>query len=251
MFAARGLILVGLTVAAPSVLAQDAPPISTDRPGVTDSTSQMAPGAVQLETGVLYTPGWNRIDVAPNQLRMGATPGLELRVGLPGFVGVEGAADGFVDGHVALRFRLRGSARQGGAAPLLQATVGTTLPSGSGDYGVETGQPFGQVVATWLTGAATTLNVMVQVAGPWDGAERWVQTIASSSFYVTVHQDWSVFVEPALITGLSADGGSRWILDGGVVWLATRALQLDVTGGVNLEGGTATAFFGAGIATRF
>jgi hypothetical protein len=251
--ASRNLLACALVWWSGSVCAQEAGPISTDRPGVTDSTSQMARGAFQLETGVLFGLAADRVDVAPNQLRFGALSWLELRVGLPGYVHEAGSdgAGGFFDGNLALRFRLRGETEQGRPVPLLQATVGTTVPSGSGRYRVEALQPFGQVVATWLTGSRTTLNVMVQLAGPTDGDERWLQTIVSSSFYVALGPRWSFFLEPALLTGLDADGGTQGVFDGGVLWLVTRELQLDVSGGVNVGGGSTAGFVGAGIAARF
>ena len=92
LLAALALILV-----APSLAAQ---PLVTDRPDFTESTSAVAPGRVQVETGVFVELRRTEQVAIPNQtivtrdrtvslpealVRVGVVPGLEVRLGPPSY----------------------------------------------------------------------------------------------------------------------------------------------------------------------
>jgi len=249
------LTLVSLLIATalPCAAAAQEGPIDTDRPGITDTPTIVGPGRIQFETGWLYFPTDGTHSVAPNQLRIGALPWMEVRVGLPGYLALDEPVhlNGWVDGNVALRFKLRESSGPG-TGPAVQVTIGTTIPSGSDAFRVHAIQPFAEVVAGWPLATRTNLNTMVLVANLDDGEDRWTQVLGSAALYRTLSDRFSGFIEAAINaeTGNGRDDVTP-IVGAGLVFLATRTLQLDVNGGFGLQGGVTDSYFGGGLGVRF
>jgi hypothetical protein len=118
--------------------AQDAPPIVTDRPDVTESAIVVPPWSLQVENGVTWTlqSGQRTVSGTESLLRLGVAPGMELRFGLPDYVlnlSTGRLPDGFND--LSVGFKQQVGPLPGGIA--LSIIVAATLPTGT--RGITTG----------------------------------------------------------------------------------------------------------------
>lgn len=241
------------------------PPLVTDRPDRTESSSTVDPGRTQLEWG------WTRthdddggveatVDtVSEALLRHGLAPDLELRLGFAGFIAEEmeiaGASPvesdaGAGDGEIGAKWRWL---HESESVPEVALIGGITLPTGA--VGSPRADPslvvaISKDIAAGF-GAATNLGVS------WESEEQAGDDSTLSSF------DYS-FVVGADITeavggyleyfgdaGLSRDGGPANTLAAGVTWLLAPNLQLDLSGGAGLSEDAEDRYVAIGFSYRF
>jgi len=237
-----------------------------DRPTVSDSACAVAKGEIVLEAGFQHAylrgPGGGTADNFPEA---------EVRVGLPGsneFVllppnynrqrtrAFSGSPEQKTDGLSAMTLGLKhelGYTRQWfGAVEAL-----FTLPSGGSAFGSRgLGAAFNGIVDYELSdqiGLSLQLGVSSQTDPVASGGGRFTSLVSN---LVTTWQPMERLQFYGEIYGQTSAGpgeGAGYNADGGVQYLITPALEVDLEGGVRLVGdlGGLTHYFGTGMGLRF
>lgn len=239
--------MLAAAAASAGASAQEAGPIATDRPSITDGVSLMSPGAWQLEAGWTYTVVDERHDLGAASLRLGLTRRFEVRVGIPAYTWLA-RGEGFQDASIGARVLLR-SGEAGGAT--LQTTFGTTLPTGSDLHSPATLQPFASLTASLPVAPGTSVGSTVRWSNLDDGEARWSQWVLSAAAFHALTERLSGFLEIAVQAPSARDDVARPVFDGGLMLLLNDSWQLDVNGGVILRDGSSAGFVGAGLGIRF
>ena len=212
-----------------------APEVAPDRPSVSTSTQTIAPGGVQIESGIQYAS--TRRAAAPDDrqytvqatLRVGLTPRLEARLEGAPLVRLRGDEEdtGFGDLSVGVKYRCLDQA-EGVWWPSLGVEPFVKLPSasppiGSGrtDFGI-TG------LMSWELprGLHLDANTGVAAISQTDPHGFLVQATASASLGKNITKGLSAYVE--LFFASPAEHGDRNSLgfDTGAVYLLTRHIAL-------------------------
>ena len=221
--------------------------IDTDRPDLTDGSSRLDPGVVQVETGWSRTAAGSQVSQSFSDalVRVGVTRAFELRVFTPGveresFPGV--ADDSW--GEAGAGFKLGKTSADGnrGVAVVADLVVPAEHPGSltdvqavlAGDWGSDD------------FGVSTNLGVHAVSA---DGGTS-SSLLASVSVSRGVTKRVSAFAE--LAGERHAGAGSRWsrFADAGGSWAVARRLQLDASFGRDLESGGPWTI-GAGASKRW
>jgi hypothetical protein len=213
----------------------DLAPMVTDRPGQTNGPFAVAPGHLQIETGVVnYTydhgTSLHRLDLfSQTEFRVGLVPDGEFDLVINPYSWQAQAGQlisGFGDTTLQGKWCLWGSAESATAFGLIPFV---TLPTGGqalGAGGTEGGIAF-PFVATLPAGFG--LGIMPGVAAiRYPGGGYYTQVTASISLEHDIVKNVSVFGEFA--AALDAARPGEWVgsIDFGLAYLITNDLQLDV-----------------------
>ena len=238
-----------------------AQPLSADRPGVSNPPNVVAPGELQLETGVHFERETHGDD--PNSgawmlprpaLRVGVLSFLELRASADGLVleTRSGADDRASGSDLSVGSRAR-AFDQAGLRPAAALDFDLSLPTGSNAVTSDGVDPRGTILLEWSWAERFTLDVNVGLGsaslGPGD-SRRSFQVAPSASFDVSLAPRVDAFVE-YFATFNERVLDDQHALDAGFAWLVADDLQLDVSGGAGLSEAAPDFFVAAGCAWRF
>lgn len=245
------------TIAAPALLllmlsallfSQGQPPIATDRPGFGTGATTVAPGAVQIESGLQidYPDDNTTVLTAPLAvIRTGLSERLEVNLAYPGWIRVDNGGSSTARSDLSLGGKLRLDRRG-----LLRTTLfgAATLPVGEDGATSDQVDGLAGLAAEYQAGPGLGLSVSVQggsAAGP-DGRTGNGQVAVGIT---TSNSDrLSSFVEYAA-TGLFGDLSTGQFLDAGFTFLAAPNVQLDISGGLGLTNASAD-FVSLGLSVR-
>jgi hypothetical protein len=259
---------LGVGPMASSAFAQEdeAPPLSSDRPGETTSPGVVPKGYVQWEAGFQW--GYDEddgteidtVEVLASTVRIGLSRRTELRIlWLPYNVVAREAAAGQTTqrgaGDAAINAKVR-LAEQNGARPEFALVAGVTLPVGSeGISSDEFDANLGLLFANGLTERlsfgynlgitrATTASALGQ-------RETNTELLTTGSLSIAAAPDVGVFVELYSTRVLGSDGSWSLSADTGVTWLVRPRIQLDLSVGNGLSDPDTDRFVGIGFTIRF
>lgn len=236
----------------------DAEPLSTDRPGVADPPTVVAPGAIQLEGGFRFAretdgdvPPTSTIIVPNSLLRIGLLPFLELRASTDGFIDEKrsGGTDRSNGSDIEIGTRLRFFG-QDGIRPAAGLTLELSFPTGGNASGLD---PSGNFLLEWSWKERFTLDTNLELAAPTVGngdSHRAFRIAPAISLTIALGASTAFFIEyySAFVNRGEDDEHS---IDGGFTWLATDDLQLDISAGAGLNDAAPDFFVSAGVAWRF
>lgn len=236
--------LLLLLILALPVAAQDT--IATDRPDFTESTSTVPHRSLQAEFGYSRaTVGDDFVETAgEGLLRFGLRSRLELRMGLPSRVNVDGLDAGLADMSVGVKWNA-GQFGEGGLFTL----VGTvTLPTGADDFSAGQAEPtFAAVASLPVTDriglAAQTGLHFFKSEDAWDSS-----IMATAVLGLSVVEKVGAFAGIRMDTLAGADAQLQSQV--GLTYLFSPLFQIDVHGGVGLSDTAPDHFFGFGLAYR-
>jgi hypothetical protein len=245
---ARGLRFtsgLALLLAATAAGAADDGPIVTERPSVSASPLALPEGRWQLETGAQYTNGAGRVDTqtAPFALlRRSLGDRVELQVGWTGVTRLEARGEDETlreDGSFALKWQLTPD----GARTALALLGSTTLPLGEEPAGGDGTDPALGLLWTHAAGGAELFGTAL-------ATDRDAGTELTNAVGVgfPVGRATSAYVEYA---GTWLDDRGSHLVNAGIAWLPHDDLQLDVYGGLGLDGDADDTFLGLGLSRRF
>lgn len=265
------LICASLSAMATAALAQGPGPLVTDRPDQTESASVVGVKYIQLELGWLLTEEAG----ADLRVRRHAVPGLLVRIGVLarrlearlGFAGWmrthnQPAADsGFVrsgvgDLDVGLKVRLLDAV---GARPDV-ALIGTlNLPTGDAAFSRLRADP--TLLVAFASELSPVAGVGYNIGAEWSTgcdpavADACVEVITvylpyTLAFGFAVGERVGVFLESFGALPVGDTEVARHSLDGGLTLRVRDNLQLDVSGGIGLNGAAEDWLVGAGVALR-
>lgn len=250
--AAAWLTLLVLATAG-AASAEDDDPLVGDRPDFTESAVTIAPGRVQVESGATHTDSGDAEsqELGEVLVRIGLTPRLELRVGLPSYARVDGLRgndpSGFTDASLGIKLAL---GEAGGWTTALLA--GTSLPTGSSEFRSSRAQPDVVLAAERDLTDSVALGTNVGFSYGYDsqGGGRFTEFFASAALGLPLGESAGVFVELFGFVPSSSGGPESYFFDAGVTRGLGPDLQLDVRAGVGLNSAADDYFVGAGLIWR-
>jgi hypothetical protein len=243
--------------------AQEPAPISTDRPGLLFSSLVVDPGTLQLELGLpqvsLVEGGGTEVRSAstPFVLRWSPGPDWELRLGGPlftrvdvDFPGGETTDEGFGDLEVGAKWHLVDGA---GSRPSFALIPSVVLPVGEEGFSAEEPAYLLNAAAEWGLpggwGLAALAGGKRGETADGDAFAEW--TLALALGRALPDPRWSAYGEVAAVDNDQPATDAAVYVGGGVKWLASPDLQLDLSFDRGLTDGAADWLAGFGLSTRF
>lgn len=249
--------------APPTAAAQSSSPINTDRPSFTNAPRVVAPGTVQIETGleVLRDTIEARTDTgtasatsAPHvHVRLGMSRSIELRAEMAGWIrrdsGRTGAAASTSVSDLALAVEYQ-FARQDGLGLDLAVIAGSTLPIG-GRVSSGAADPFARLVWGRDLGPAVNLGGTLNWSAPTSNSDRLRTLDASLVFGHALFGSLSAFWEGVVRHQDVDDDAVLALGNVGLLWGLRPDWQLDAWAGRGLTDRAPDWRFGVGAAYRF
>jgi hypothetical protein len=240
----------------------NAPTISTNRPSFSDAASLVPAGHLQVETGYTFTKR-NREGVeterhtGPEVLaRYRVLDRLEAQLLWGGYAwqdtasgGESTADDGATDLGVGVRVPI---AEQDGWLPQLALGGIATLGTGHGAFSTNDHTvPTGKILWAYTLDGGYGLGGNLIVSYPYDGEQRFDQVAASVYGTKALDDRTTLFGEYYVVTPYANGTGPAHTVDGGVLFIASRTVQLDARIGFGLNDEADDCFVGAGISFLF
>lgn len=238
------------------------PTISTNRPSFSDSASLVPADHVQVETGYTFTKRHRsgteteRHAVPELLLRYRLLDRLETQVLWGGYAFQDATSGGSTveaDGDTDFGFGIRVPIEaQHGWMPTLAlggiATIGTGDDAFStGDHAVATGK----LLWAYAFEGGFGLGGNCIASYPYDGRERFDQLAASVYGTWSLDDRITLYGEFYVVTPYANGSGPAHNVDGGVLFLASRTVQLDARVGFGLDDEADDFFTGVGISLLF
>ena len=246
----RTLLVLLASVYLPNAMAQDAAyadPISAERPGFSSSPLALGKSVFQLEAGYQFsqldgTPDFDEHLLPLALMRYGIAEKLELQVGWSGLSVTDqgGNSDSAVtDASIGVKWQVNDSA----ASVPLALFAGLSIPIGDDAVSANEAEPtFG---AFWSHSAALDWFGTVLIKESNDEAV-YANAVGIS---LPLEGDRSAYIE--YYGEYGGQSGPVNFLNGGISYLPTHNVQLDLHGGFSLNDRGADMFLGAGVAVRF
>jgi hypothetical protein len=214
-------------VAAPVV------PIQPDRPDVTNGTSIVDVGLLQVEAGVQHlwvAPSQHSVGT-PISFRVGIFEWLEARVSMDGFLRQTDALSSVSGvGNVQLGAKIRLFAEPGGI-PVVSILPAINLPVASASKGLGSGDT--DVSLVFLTGtdlgqtSHVDINYGIGAMGAGQGRPHFAQHLVSVSFSHSLTEQLSPYVETYWFSRQDPDGGRVFSVDAGLIQALSARLAVD------------------------
>ena len=236
----------------------EAPQLVADRPDITESTSILPPGWLQVETGASLErdDGTETLAGPGTLLRLGVVPRVEARLSWDGLVrreedrgGCGCEISGAGDGEASVKVLL---VERGGARPDVALLPALTLPWGDDELGSGRADP--GVKALLGNDLSERVGWAANVGLSWpteesNGDRSRVRTAGwSLSFGIGLAERLGAFVE---YFGEDPDASpAAHALDTGLTYLISPHAQVDATGGVGLGDAAPDWFAGTGLVLR-
>jgi hypothetical protein len=236
------------------------PAISTDRPSFSNSADTVPRGAVQIESGIEYAR--QRVAAAPTErtlsldalLRVGLGEHIEVRLGGEPFVRLRGERDdtGHGDLTLGVKYRLLDAA-PGGSSPALAVQPVVKVPLADPPLG--SGQPdftlVGIASAQLPADLSLDVNLGIAAVGQRHPCGYLVQGQASGALTYRLTDRLSVYGELFFFSREERNGPHQFGTDGGLIYLVTPTIALDVALQTSLAGGGPDYAVRAGASFRF
>jgi hypothetical protein len=243
------------------LVAQQPPPLVTDRPDQTESPFVVRPGYVQLEAGGLHEvgaePEAGRLTGVGSVLaRIGLAGPVELRLGFLGWQRATAPGAESLTGFSDLTVGFKVAVREGGGFSPSAAVVGTMLvPVGDEEFRAAGVDPEVRVAMAHELGAGVSLGY--NVGGAWvtpaadaDPGSTHVAGLYSLVLGRSFGGRLGAFIEAFGAVVPAVEHPSSHALDGGITIGLRPNLQLDVSGGIGLDQAGPEWFVGTGVAVR-
>jgi hypothetical protein len=246
-----------LLSASGAALAQ-APPIATDRPGFLFSSLPVGRQTLQVELALpaMTLNGSDSGEVRSTSLvgllRFGVSDDLELRLGAPLFteVSVDGSSDGGSgDLEVGAKWHLLDNE---GARPSFALIPSVTLPVGEQGFSAEDPVYQFNTIAEWTLAGGWGLGLLAGFLRGEAGDGNYLQQTYGVALGRSLPSpEWSAYVEVAHVRTDLPGASDSSFLGGGLKYLVSNDLQLDVSFDRGLTGESPDWLLGLGLAARF
>ncbi len=231
--------------------------VVADRPGYTDTPTSLPGRGYQVEVGITddhVDDGLYR-SVGEVLVRAGVGNNIELRFfgnsyGLRSAPGIQ--THGLEDAKVGAKLALHSAPDSAhGLMPRLALLAATTLATGADNRTAHKSQPEAKIAAAWTTSGPFSLYTNFGFGGVYDGTDWGTHAWTSAALWFAASPKISFFGE-GLVTGrVGGTATSSNYLDGGMTYLFSDHLQVDVRYGHGLGVVSHEKFFGVGAAYRW
>jgi hypothetical protein len=229
----------------------------SDRPDFTESTSTVRPGGVQAEGGYTFSRVADERSSAAGELlvRIGVTRRAELRLEPGSYEWVtssDGRQTGRDDAEVGVKLRVHKAAdERPSPVPAVSVVLATSVPTGSREFREGRLQPEAKLATEWTLAPHVSLATNLDVARLLRDGRRYTELAASASLGVDLSPRMGAFAEAfGFAPEISGEKHTAY-LDTGLTAMLTADLQIDVRGGVGLNGMGPDYFVGAGLVRRW
>ncbi len=246
----------------PAAPVRQVPELITDRPDLTESSSTVPAGYVQIETGWIFTREdeegvRQQVHELPGTLvRIGLVDWLELRTAWGGYIRedvrvgpLQMEAQGVGDAELGTKIRLL---HEKGALPEVAFLVAGSLPVGSNAFSADRVDPSFRFSLSHTLSDRVGLGYNLGMVWESKVGETGKRTTLSNYLYtlalgVGLTEQLGAFVEVFGDISASATGKPAHSFDGGFTYLLRNNLQLDVAAGVGLSKEAPDWFVGVGV----
>lgn len=232
--------------------------IAPDRPDLTNGTKTVAPGVLQIETGLQYAR--TRVGGGESErrlglqlaLRTGLTDTLEAQIAGEPLVRLRGAADDTGSGDLVLALKYRFLEARGGW-PALGIQPSVRVPVAGAPIGTERPDFTLLALASFDLPARFDLDVNAGVAavGQTRPGGYLLQGLASASLSREIVSGLSAFTELVFASRAERDARNAVGLNAGIIYLVTKDLAFDGAMGTSLAGPGPDYAVTAGLSVRF
>ncbi len=223
----------------------------TDRPDKTESARVVPKGLVQVETGYLFTRDGDvgSYEVPGTLFRIGFGGRTELRVSHVGVVGREGI-HGAGDSELGAKINL--IERADGWQPEFAVLAGLSLPTGEDGLSSDSIDP--SFLLSFAHELSPKLSLGYNVGATWESFAhqqfRDMFVVYSLAVGIGLTDRLSMFLELFGDRQTTSTTGPSLSGDGGLTFLLTEIVQLDVYVGRGLREPSDDVFFGTGLSFR-
>ncbi len=252
------LLAAAALITDPASAQADLPPISTDRPSFSTSTSIAPESHFVLESGVTATvhdrdaDENRRLTLPELAVRWGvAEDRLEAQASWNGWSrdGAGASAEsGISDLTIGLKWRLTEQSRW---VPRLVLVPLLTLGLGDPDFSSQEPDPALRLAWSTILASGLTVGGNANVAWISDAAGRMAQIQGSVYAAWAVWERTTCFAEYFLLGPMARDAGSADSVDAGLLHLLSRRVQADLRAGIGLDREADDFFVGAGLSFLF
>ena len=257
-----GFVVYALAPVMPSISAErhlfgwDAEPLTgtirADRPGFSTNPQTVPRGRLQIEGGYQFSEdrGVDSHTLPLLLIRAGLTKKLELRASWDGSSWTEenGRFEPEAsDMGLGLKAHL---VEQSRLLPAIGLLGSLSLPTGNGDSTSNGVDPTGGLLWNYELAAGPGLFGTLLMSSVTDDDRRFFEAANAVGVSLPMNDRFGVFLE---YSGFYRTGGvgAAHNLDGGFTYLPTDNLQLDIHGGVGINGRADDCLLGTGLAFRF
>lgn len=252
-----GAVVTALVLLCSARASAQTPPLTSNRPGISESEGLLVPRAIQLESGLTFaefsdTVERHRVlDLPEATLRVGLTPRVELFANVSSWF-LDHASLGDFSGNVSrasdssvnVKLAWLSEERHG---VTLNAAAGLSLPVGSDAFTSGGYDPSLRLLWSRRLPRDFGLSGNLDVASVTAGDQRVIASAASLGLARPLTASASWFVE---LFGDFVEGDAEWQLDGGVAILTSDDFQIDLSAGRTLQSGPSAWFVAGGITIR-
>ena len=247
----------GIVGGAESARSQEMESLVTDRPDFTESASVPGGGRVQVEGGWTVEEAGDVVEHSLGEIlvRIGIGERFEARIEPATWIAVDGEdggddVSGLDDAGIGFKVLFLEASPPG--VPAVALLVGTTIPTGDDEIGVESWQPEARLALGWDLSEVWSLGANAGWGRPEEGGESFDQALGSVAVGRALGERLGAFAElygfaPA---GVEGDDDAAYF-DGGLTLAFGLDTQLDVRAGVGLTDASADWLFGLGFARRW
>lgn len=227
----------------------------SDRPDFTESTVTIAPRHVQVESGSTLSHDGPTVTTTYGEVlaRAGLTSRLELRLAGNSFARERTAGivtSGLEDGNIGIKYAILGEADGPSWRPSFSIIAGSSLPSGSTVFRSRRAQPEVKLLGAWSLSDRLGFSSNLNVARPFDGARSFTEYAASASFGYAVSERVGAYAEGFGFAPQDGSGLVSRYVNGGVTFLFSPDVQLDMRAGTGRAVTSRDWFAGLGLVVR-
>jgi Putative MetA-pathway of phenol degradation len=242
------LILLFFTILIHEYPAQE---LITDRPDQSESAVSVLPGSIQIETGFAFEKltesniNVENYTIAGTLLRYGIVDDVELRLGTAYLItNAQSSIDGFGDFLLGAKINFLKENEQVIDFGILAHAL---LPIGSAAFNPIEVEP--EIIAALSKSLNDDLSASLNFGGSWSSIIDETFLIYSAALGQALNGKTSVFIE--VYGNVFSSFSPIHNFNGGIIYLLSEDLQLDLSGGKGIAGVESYWFISSGLSIRF
>jgi hypothetical protein len=242
------LILLCLTILVHEYPAQE---LITDRPDQSESAVTVLPGSIQIETGFTFEKltesniELENYTIAGTLLRYGIIDDVELRFGTAYMITkAQSSLDGFGDFLLGTKINFLKENAQAFDFGILAHAL---LPIGSAAFNPSRVEP--EVIGALSKSISDNLSASINFGGSWSSIIDETFLIYSAALGLAFNDRIAAFLE--VYGNVFSSFAPIHNYNGGIIYLLSENLQLDLSGGNGISGLESYWFISSGLSMRF